>query len=52
MFKEIKTLRCFVEHLSVLILRLEEESLNVRLQEELRSFVEPGPGVLVRAPNN
>ncbi len=25
-------------------LRLEEESLNLRLEEELRSFVEPGPG--------
>ena len=24
-------------------LRLEEESLNLRLEEELRSFVEPGP---------
>ncbi len=26
-------------------LRLEEESLNLRLEDELRSFVEPGPGV-------
>ncbi len=25
-------------------LRLEEKSLNLRLEEELRSFVEPGPG--------
>ncbi len=27
-------------------LRLEEESLNLRLEEELRSFVEPGPVLL------
>ena len=29
---------------SNLPVRLEEESLNIRLEEELRSFVEPGPG--------
>ena len=28
-------------------LRLEEESLNLRLEEELRSFVEPGPAVVL-----
>ncbi len=28
-------------------LRLEEESLNLRLEEELRSFVEPGPGTIL-----
>ena len=36
-------------------LRLEEESLNLRLEEELKSFMEPGPGVdagLVGVLNN